>query len=197
MKKCAVCQNEFTKYKSTDKVCSLRCHYVYVGQKEIDNKVMGYKKRIQQENMFKTLQDLINKIVRLIDRGHECISSGTAYGKYQVDAGHYFSVGSNASLRYNLLNIFAQSRSDNDRKGGKGSNYGLRLKEVFGSDVRDEIEGLVSKYPLLKLTKEEAYEACKKARIIIKGLESVDNKFSTEMRISLRKRLNLELGIYK
>lgn len=197
IKKCKICQRDFTPYKSTDKVCSYLCSVKLAEQVEIEKKFKVLKMNVQLENSKERLQDLINKIVRLIDRGHPCISSGTPYGKYLVDAGHFYSVGSNPTLRYNLLNIFAQSRSDNDRKGGKGSNYGLSLKETFGADVRDEIESLPAKYKSIHLTNEEANEACKKARQMIKALESIDTVLSTDNRILLRKKLNEDLGIYK
>ncbi len=191
-KKCGYkpCVLMFKQFKSTDKYCSIQCKIKDIAEKEINDKVKRFKENINSENVFKYLQDEINKIVRLIDRGHECISSGYKYGTYMVAAGHYFSVGSNKSLRYNLLNIYAQSFSDNDRKGGKGSNYGLRLKEVFGADVRDEIEGLVKKYPYLGLRKEEAKTALAICRQIVRELESIDIIFSTEYRIEVRKKLN-------
>jgi len=194
---CKNCLDQFQPYKSTDKWCSPQCYYVWVGNQEINKKVKQMKVSIKFDNSFSTLQTLVNKIVRLIDRGHPCISSGTPYGKYQVDAGHFYSVGSNPTLRYNLLNIFAQSRSDNDRKGGKGSNYGLSLKQTFGDEVRDEIESLPAKYPRLNLSKMEAWEACKRARNVIKALEQTEVIFTNEMRITMRKRINESLGIYK
>lgn len=196
-KKCKVCQIFFKAFKSTDQVCSYKCYIEYNDEKEILKRFNEAKKAVNDKLVYKYLQDEINKIVRLIDRGHECITSGAKYGNYTVNAGHYFSVGSNASLRYNLLNIYNQSQSDNSHKGGKGSNYGLRLKEVFGENVRNEIEGLVAKYPSVHLSKLEAKEALKKAKQISKELEQIDIVFSTDYRIEVRKKLNERLGIYK
>ena len=196
-KRCHKCKKPFKQFKSTDKYCSVYCHSLDVAEKEIKKKVTGYRLAVRGDNVFKYLQDEINKIVRLIDRGHECISSGYKYGSYEVAAGHYFSVGSNKSLRYNLLNIYAQSFSDNNHKGGKGSNYGLRLKEVFGAEVRDEIEGLVAKYPYIGLKAQDAKKALTICRQIVKELEQNDIMFSTEYRILVRKKLNERIGIYK
>lgn len=198
IKKCKQCGNSFAPYYSSlQVVCSPECALKFNSKKEADKRVKQMKVNIKNDTAYETLQALINTIVRLIDRGHDCISSGTKYGQYKVAAGHYYSVGSNPTLRYNLLNIYNQSWSDNGHKGGKGSNYGLRLKEVFGADVRDEIEGLVSKYPTLKMTRKEALEYCKIAGQIIKELKDIEIIFSTEYRIEVRKKINERLGIYK
>lgn len=194
---CKVCKDQFQPYKSTDRFCSNQCAHVYVGQVEIDKRVKKMKESIKFDNAHKTLQELVNKIVRLLDKGHPCITSNKPFGQYTVHAGHFYSVGAYPALRYNLLNIYAQSDSENTHKSGNGVVYGVRLKEVFGSDIRDEIEGLAAKYPSLHLSKLEASEKCKTARNIIKGLESMEALISTEMRITLRKRLNESLGIYK
>lgn len=198
IKKCKQCGNSFTPYYSAlQVVCSPECALKFNSKKEADKRVKQMKVNIKNDTAYETLQALINTIVRLIDRGHDCISSGIKYGEYRVAAGHYYSVGSNPTLRYNLLNIYNQSWSDNGYKGGKGSNYSLRLKEVFGDDVRDEIEGLVSKYPTLKMTRKEALEYCKIAGQIIKELKDIEIIFSTEYRIEVRKKINERLGIYK
>lgn len=194
---CAVCGTPFTRFNTIDKVCSYLCQNALKEQNEIEARYQKAKQSIKFDNSHSTLQELINKIVRLIDRGHSCISSGKPFGQYTTHAGHFYSVGAYPALRYNLLNIFAQSSYENTHKSGNGVVYGVRLKEVFGVEVRDEIEGLVSKYPTLKLSKMDAHEKCKLARNMIKGLESMEAPISTEMRISLRKRLNESLGIYK
>lgn len=194
--RCDNCPNEFTPYKSTDKYCSRRCYLIDFTKKAIEDKVKLMKKEIKR-NVFSDLQDEINTTIRLIDRGHQCITSEAPYGAYVVNAGHFFSVGSNPTLRYNLLNIFAQSQNDNSFKGGRGSNYGVRLKQVFGQEVRDEIESLPSKYKSLHLDKQQAQEAIKKVREINKRLRDDDLIFNIRERINCRKVFNQQIGIYK
>lgn len=196
-KNCKVCGRSFYPFNTIDKTCSFVCFTALKEQDEIEDRFQKIKKSIKFDSAPKTLQELINKIVRLIDKGHPCISSGKPYGNYTPHAGHFFSTGAYPSLRYNLLNIYAQSDYENTYKSGNGTIYGLRLKDVFGQDIRDEIEGLIKKYPVLKLSKIEAHEKCATARNIIKALESMECPISTEMRISLRKRFNESLGIYK
>jgi hypothetical protein len=210
-KKCAwsKCSKMFNPnpFRFNQKTCdNTMCAIGYVKEKQAEKaekeetpeqKVKRFKKEINSKNVFKYLESEINGIVRLIDYGHECITGETEYGKYIVNAGHYFSVGSNKTLRYNLLNIFNQSCSDNDRKGGRGSNYGIRLKEVFGQEIGEEIDSLPSRYPSIHLSHIEAKEALKKARQITRELKSAyPTKYTTEQRIELRKMYNQRIGIY-
>lgn len=154
-------------------------------------------KEAMNKNVFEYLQDEINLTVRLIDKGHPCMTSNASYGNYVVNAGHFYSVGSNPTLRYNLLNIFNQSQNDNSYKGGKGSNYGQSLKDTFGQAVRDEIESLPAKYKELHLSPIQAREALKRVRAINRVLAAEDRLYTTEERIEMRRHLNQEIGIYK
>jgi endogenous inhibitor of DNA gyrase (YacG/DUF329 family) len=197
-RRCLHCLKFFDEYKS-DFIpwCSEYCKIAFNDIKAVTKRYKEIKKKVSEENVFQSLQTVINSIVRRIDMGHPCISSGTKFGHYKVAAGHYFSVGANPTLRYNLLNIYNQSWSDNDHKGGKGSNYSLRLKEVFGEEVRDEIEGLVAKYKAIHLTSEDAKEAKREANVILRGLNEHPNIFTTKQRIELRREFNNRIGIYR
>lgn len=210
-KKCKWCKNSFTPYTSLSQCCGIKCSLAYNNEKkrikdakmrevlteeQINERVKSFKKNIYEVSVFNYLQQEINKIVRLIDMGHPCISSGLPYGKYHPNAGHYFGVGAHPALRYNLLNIFNQSKKDNDELGGKGSTYGLGLKNTFGEDVRNEIEDLVAKYPTLHLSPLEAKEKLSIARKIAKELFVMGVYYTTRDRIDLRKRLNERIGLY-
>lgn len=141
----------------------------------------------------------VNHIVRLIDKGHECISSGEK--QYQVNSGHMYSVGSYPALRFNLLNIYNQSVHDNLHKGGNGVIYKERIKEIFGQEVSEEIESLKVRYKELRLSipelKEKIKTARKAVRYLIKHTEGEEKPFITEDRINLRRFYNDVLGIYK
>lgn len=194
---CKQCGSQFQPFKSTDKWCSSQCFYVWTGQQEIDKKVKGMKKKLREGNIYKSLQTRINKIVRLIDRGHPCISSGRPYGTYTPHGGHLNSVGAHPSLRYNLLNIWAQSDEQNVYKSGNQLGYIDGLLQSFGGAITQQILDLPKTYPTLKLSKLEAKEAFNKAGLIIKALESREVYFTTEERISVRREFNQTLGIYK
>lgn len=148
-------------------------------------------------NVKKLLEAKINKIVRFIDNGHPCISSGVHFGGYTVAAGHYYSVGSNPSLRYNLLNIYGQSFSDNSHGGGKGSDYGSNLIKLFGLEVFEEINSLPERYKSMHFSLDELLKANKECTQIIKELSSTNLNWSTEERITARRELNKRIGLYK
>lgn len=203
-KNCPICKLDFTPQRPIQKVCSPKCAYEHSKQllakkeaKEIGQRIEAIKKDlIGIPELKNRLEHYINKIVRLIDKGHHCISSNASYGTYTVHAGHFYSVGSNGSIRFNLLNIYAQSNADNIYKSGNQTQYRLNLVKLFGSDLVNEIEGLGAKYPLFKPTKIEMIGYIQKARGIALKLESDNKIYSTVERIELRKEFNGLIGIY-
>lgn len=145
----------------------------------------------------KRLQDEINKIARYIDRFHICISGYKTLYPGEYDAGHFYSVGSNPSLRFNLHNIFGQSVSQNRYEHGNQTKYAERLGEIFGPEYREEVESLRVKYKLIKLSIPELKEAIKKAKDFFKRLEKQEiNRYSRMQRIEIRREANLCIGIY-
>lgn len=140
------------------------------------------------------LQKEINLIVRLIDKGHKCISSGRELGK-SADAGHLYTVGGNPTLRFHLFNIFSQSVHDNQWKSGNELEYFFRLGDVFSSEFQDFVVSL-KQIPALHLSKDDLREKTQVARGLIKWLKLQDRTFTTEERISIRSDFNNKLGIY-
>lgn len=154
------------------------------------------KKKLEtKSDLEKKLQKEINLIVRLIDKGHKCISSGRNLGK-NYDAGHLFSVGSNPTIRFHLFNIFAQSVHDNQWKSGNQLDYVDRLKEVFGKETQEYCLSLKNT-PAIQLSKEDIKDKTIIAKRCVKWLKLQDRIFATKERLELRKKLNKELGIYK
>jgi len=144
----------------------------------------------------KRLQDEINWIVRLIDNGQPCISSGRLEGKFA--GGHYFAVGSFPSLRYHFFNIHRQTFEQNSHKSGNIRGYTKNLLEVYGQEYHDFIlNDLRRLYPSLHLTIPELKEKLLEARKIRKELLQKSRIYSTSERIQLRKEFNKRLNIYK
>lgn len=89
---------------------------------EKEEKKKSYQKKKQQkdklENWYARLQDKINIIVRLIDKGLPCIA--TKRIPNQMHAGHVFSRGSNPTIRFNLHNIHRQSAQSNHFQNDDG-----------------------------------------------------------------------------
>lgn len=205
-KKCRNCLNVFTPVRTLQTTCSVGCAISHANTVKEKKEAKDWNKRKKEgldklktkSDFEKDLEIEINQIVRLIDKGHECISSGVK--EYQVNAGHLYSVGSFPSLRFNLLNIFNQSVHDNMHKGGNGVIYKERIKEVFGSEIAEEIEGLRAKYPILKLSIPELKEYIKEARKAVKYLKTFtkdeEKPYSIQDRIDLRYFYNDLIGIY-
>jgi len=145
----------------------------------------------------KHLQQEVNKIVRLIDRDTFCISSLKPLND-KFDAGHYYSCGSNPAIRFNLLNIYAQSVHDNRHKGGNPISFMENLNLVYGKEVAEMVTGLKLHYPLLKLSKDELKEKITIARKIVCDLKKLDAVYpEPSERIRLRFKYNEMIGIYK
>lgn len=211
---CDHCGNEFKPYNSLVKACGIPCA-IELGKakakKDLENQVKreakewSLKKKEGLDNLKtksdyeKDLEKEINHIVRLIDKGHECISSGKK--NYKVNAGHFYSVGSTPALRFNLLNIFNQSVDDNMFRGGNILDYSESLRKTFGLEVSNEIHGLKYKYQILDLSIPELKEKIKIARVVVRKLikENWDESkpYTTEERIEKRRFYNDLIGIYK
>ncbi len=143
-------------------------------------------------NLKNELQKEVNTIVRMIDEDRGCISCTHGHGgafTRQAHAGHYHSVGSNPSLRFNLHNIHKQCSIDNNYKSGALREYRLGLISRYGEDYMQMIEELKLKYPILKITKHECEIAIKTARKIIREIKNG--------RDYTRDEVNNILGLYK
>jgi hypothetical protein len=211
-KKCKQCKLVFSPLRPFQIVCCYKCSYDYVKaqtekkkakeEKKEKKEWMARKKVLKEKTKKKSeyehdLEVEVNHIVRLIDKGHECISSKAK--NYQVNAGHMYSVGSFPALRFNLLNIYNQSVHDNMYQSGNGVIYKERIKEIFGQEISEEIEGLKIKYQVLKLSIPELKETIKVARQCVRDLMKVDSDkpYTTEERIELRRFYNSVLNIYQ
>jgi len=147
-----------------------------------------------KSDLEKKLQKEINLIVRLLDKGHKCISSGRELGK-SYDAGHLFTTQAQPTIRFNLFNIFAQSVHDNQHKSGNELEYFFRIGELFGKEFQDFVVSL-KQIDALHLSKDELRDKTSIARSIVKWLKLQDRKYSLKERLELRNKFNLELGIY-
>lgn len=141
------------------------------------------------------LQRLVNTIIRLIDKGSQCISTLKPLND-KFDAGHMYSVGSNPALRFHLDNIHAQSVYANQYLSGDQINYINGLSEVYGTDYKEYVLSLKSRYKVLKLSKEELKEKIVIAKDIVKNLKYADLEYKSQDRVYLRNLYNERLGIY-
>lgn len=201
-KTCKICKAKFTPKNPLALVCDYKCSLTYANLhlKKTELKKAKLKKAENKEKL-KDLENLsywnnllqkdINKIVRLIDVGCPCISSGRKY-RSDDQAGHMYSIGSTPSLRFNLLNLWSQSITDNMHLSGNLLNYRQRLVD-FGLIIFIEAEKI--NYPVLKLSKEQIKDTLPIAKSIIKELLR-RNEVDSLPRL-VQDRLNLRLKYQK
>jgi hypothetical protein len=213
-KRCKWCEEEFQPKTSLESICSYNCAIerakdrvkkkLEKAEKEEKKKGNiekreGLEKLKTKSEYEKDLEKEVNQIVRLIDKGHPCISSDR--NRYIVNAGHFYAVGSNPAIRYNLLNIFAQCVGDNMYRGGCPLDYKMGLQKTFGSEIAQEVEELRSNYLDLKLTIPELKEIIKTARKVVRELiketSDLEKPFTISERIERRRYYNQVLNIYK
>jgi hypothetical protein len=168
---------------------------------EANNKRKENKAKLKElENLSywkKILQAQVNLIVRLIDKGCNCISSGRPY-KDTDECGHMSSRGSNPALQFNLFNMYSQSVADNNHLSGNLLEYREMLEKLNLYDLYLEQK---RKYPTLKITKEEIKEAIQNAKSVILELKMLNQEEllprTTEKRVELRLKYQKRLNIYK
>jgi hypothetical protein len=108
-----------------------------IERKEI--KVRKEKLKSRADHL-KDTQVAFNAWVRERDAELPCISCGRHHqGKY--DAGHYRTVGSNPTLRFEPLNCHRQCSPCNTHKSGDIVNYRIELVKRIGADKVDWLEG--------------------------------------------------------
>lgn len=196
-KKCKNCGATFSPAKPLQYVCCPRCAIIYSKklQEAKDKKETAKRKKelLTKSDYEKILQQLVNKIIRVIDYGQPCISSNLKKGK--VNAGHFFSVGSNPSLRFNLHNIHGQSEYSNTYLHGDLINYRRGLINRYGIEYIEFIERLQGTYPVLKLTIEQLKDCIENAKKFYNIIKSV-NVNDVETRIRMREIGNEYINIY-
>ena len=202
-KKCKVCQELFLPRQFAQCVCSPKCAMIHSKNLKQQKEQREWKaEKAVLKDKLKTLSDYakdlqkeVNTIVRLIDKGTQCISTlKTLNDKY--DAGHFYSVGGNPALRFHLDNIHAQSVYANQYLSGDQMNYLNGLREVYGLEYKEYVISLKGRYIVLKLTIEDMKDKITISRGIVKWLKLQDRSYSDKKRIELRKEYNLKLGIY-
>lgn len=208
MPKCKHCKIKFEKKYAFQQFClsddecikAFNESVKYAKEKQKAKQWQKEKKEIKEKLMTKSdyeklLQKEINTIVRLIDKGFICISSGKPLND-KFDAGHFYSVGSNPSLRFNLLNIYAQSVYANQYLSGDQINFINGINENYGSGLKSIVLRLKKDYPIIKLTQEELKEKTITARSIVKHLKMENKIYNSVQRIDLRRKFNKMIGIY-
>jgi len=207
--KCKVCKGGYKKQNPLQSVCSPKCAIVHAKrledkkQKEEQRQWLIRKRETKKQiepirNPLQRLQRKINTLVRIIDKGHPCISSGRLNG--QMQAGHYWTVGANPNLRFHLINIWAQTSTDNNYKSGNLIGYKDGIINLFGIELFNEIHELRDNCQPIQLMKHEIEAKISIVNELIKELNKAletKEKFTTMERLEYRRLFNKRIGIYQ
>ena len=147
----ADCAKSFVPFRLGQAVCSPACGLAIkhvneskarkalaeIGRKELREA----KERIKTKGQYmREAQAAFNAWVRERDVALPCISCGRHHqGKY--DAGHYRTVGSNPTLRFEPLNCHKQCVPCNQHKSGDIVNYRISLVQRIGAKLVEWLEG--------------------------------------------------------
>jgi len=214
MPRCRHCKELFEQYEFNNKFCTKIDCKVQKGLYLLDKMREANKKAIKSEQRNKRtlypdtylkdnkkdLQNAVNEIARLIDKGCRCIDCDRTEAKPCWDGGHKKSVGSHSPTRYNLHNIFKQTRYCNSMSEGRKGAFEEGIKDMYGQEYLELVNNLPLKYPTLKdvgLTPEKIVECLKEARKIVRELKKADLVYPTKIRIELREKYNKRIGIYE
>jgi hypothetical protein len=195
-KKCKQCGERFMpEYKTTQVVCSYKCAVIRAGEKLREARFKEIKENVLTiSDYYKVLQQKVNHIARLIDKGELCISCRKPSKK--ENGGHFHAVGGNHSLRFNLHNIFQECHYCNGYKHGNIDNYRKGIIEVYGPNQMEYIDNLKAIYPEMILTKDDVKVCIKTATAIVKELIAKNEVYHPEIRLKLRTKYNEQIGIY-
>lgn len=142
------------------------------------------------------LEEIINSIVREIDYGLPCIS---CKGNGKPQAGHYHSVKSDTTIRFNFHNIHIQDYRCNVELSSNIIGYDEGLIEIYGKSYWEYVKfGIKKDYNnALQLRIPDIKCYIDQAKIILNRMRKNQVVRSPEERIELRTLLNLEIGIYQ
>ena len=181
MKKCKNCRNPFEpRFNTLEKYCwNPECKTIEALEKldamkknqsrEWEQQRKRIKNSLKTTSNWKTdLQTIFNTFIRLRDKNQPCISCGCKLPE-KYDAGHFHSVGSSPSLRFDERNVHAQCVHCNRDKHGNLHEYRIGLIQRVGMDVVNDLEQ--KRHVPLRLTKPEIIEMINEYKSKVKILK--------------------------
>ncbi len=135
-RKCVSCKDKFTPQNNTQICCSPKCAIDYMKSKKA-NDWQKEKKVLKEKLMTKSdylniCQKVFNTYIRTRDKGKPCVSCDKFLKENDVNASHYFSVGSSPNLRFNENNCHSSCIKCNKELHGNIAEYTIRLPKRIG-----------------------------------------------------------------
>jgi len=151
LRKCKNCKEEFEQFNTLQVRC-IKCA-IELGKKKTLSDAKKVKTNANKElrkakEAIKTRSDWMREAQIAYNtwkresellKGEGCISCGTHNGK--MNCGHYMSVGSNPSLRFDEKNSWLQCERCNSYLSGNLLNYRMALLRRFGQELLNYLEG--------------------------------------------------------
>ena len=142
--RCRNCKEKFEPIRFNMKYClNDECVRVWVeSEKAKQWKVKKQKMKkelLTLSDYTKILQQLVNKFVRLRDKGLPCISCQKPI-KGKTDAGHLYSVGNYPSVRFHESNINAQCITCNQYNGGMVNDYRINFVKRYSESELNTLD---------------------------------------------------------
>lgn len=191
-KKCPICKTKWQPFSSMEKVCSIPCALEHAkrrrekaeskSEKAFRAETRRLKEAIKPRGKWlKEAQAAFNKFIRLRDYNEPCISCdkpATKDRRYLFntggdwDCGHYRSVGSMPSIRFEESNAHKQCKKCNQFLSGNVADYRIRLIKRIGEEKLSWLEG---PHEPKKYTIEDLKEIKAMYKQKAKELENADN----------------------
>lgn len=137
-KKCTICGIEFFPFKTTQRVCSVKCSIEFANQKiksDAIKKAKNRSKELENEWQTKTLSEwkidlekVFNRMIRIRDENRGCVSCGCNLKGTKYDAGHFYAK-TYGFLRFNESNVHGQCVQCNQHKGSNALEYRERITQ--------------------------------------------------------------------
>jgi hypothetical protein len=151
-KPCKVCKEIFQPARMIQPVCfNFDCMLAYAN-KSAEKAALAREKKAKRETKeklakiktrqehLKDAQRFFNIYIRVRDEALPCISCGRFHNG-QYHAGHYRTVGSSPSLRFEVSNCHKQCAPCNNHLSGNIVNYRLALIKKIGLEKLEWLEG--------------------------------------------------------
>ena len=159
---CKYCLGKFNPYSSFQRACSIKCAVELGRQKEIDDRVKGFKEQLKtKKDYVKILQILFNKWIRLRDNDKGCVSCGV-FSAEEYHAGHWISA-TYQSLRFNENNVHKQCSRCNTHLRGNPIPYRIELIKRIGLAQVEELEN--SRHERFDLTIQDLKDLIRKYKL--------------------------------
>jgi len=163
-KKCLMCTASFIPSQPLQVVCSASCALEFHRQKQWKKEAKKMKEKLMtHKDYLKILQVVFNTYIRMRDKDKPCISCGCDMKNRKGDASHFYSVGSNPSLRFDEDNVHLSCVPCNQYLHGNLLEYAERLPLRIGAYRFDQLKS--RKSTINKLTIPEIQDLIKLYKI--------------------------------